>query len=238
MPLKIPDVLEPPMLEKFFEAMENPKHFVACILGFFCGMRIGEVTGLRVDNVNLDNMTLKVVQGKFSKDRIIPIPEQLKELLECHLELVKGSIYMFSTRRHDKEHVGSRELSRYFNSILQKVGYDFVASTQTNGRPRYKYRFHSLRHSYATYLLNNNVDIRDIQALLGHSSIQATEVYTHVSYERKKDVVERVFKKNKLVVKKPEVIEQHEFENKEMHMMFKMMVGMFKTGDASLINQN
>lgn len=244
MTLRVPDVLEPPMLDKLFSAMDNVKFFVGCQLGFFCGMRIGEVCNLRRDNVNLDNMTLKVVQGKFDKDRIIPIPEQLKEVLEAYLELIGTSTqYLFPTRVIGKENICTRLLSQYFNTMLQRVGYDYVMGTQKDGRPRYKYRFHTLRHSYATYLLNNNVDLRDIQALLGHSSIMATQIYTHVSYERKKDVVGRVFNEKKVVIAKPVAepvkmeSQQYEFQNKEMYMMFKMMVGMIANNNPNN-NQN
>ena len=238
MPLKVPDVLEPDMLEKLFMQMHNPKFFVACLLGFFCGMRIGEVSRLRIQDINLDNMTLKVVQGKFAKDRIIPIPKQLKEVIKAHIEIYKDEEYMFPSRIHNSDHVCNRQIAQYFHEAIKNAGYDFVAYKNKAGHSRFKYKFHTLRHSYATYLLNNNVDIRDIQALLGHSNIMATQIYTHVSYNRKKDVVERVFKeeekKNQI---QPQIqpmpqIQMVTAENKDekemMFMMMKMMAGMIK----------
>jgi len=239
MPLKIPDVLEPEVLEKLFEQITNPKYLVACLLGFFCGMRISEVCNLRLQDVNLDKMTLKVVQGKFSKDRIIPIPSQLKEVIESHLEIYKDEEYMFPSRVHSSEHIGTRQLAQYFSTALQKAGLNYKAYKDKTGKTRYKYRFHTLRHSYATYLLNNNVDIRDIQALLGHASIQATQIYTHVSYERKKDVVKRVFEdlpKKEIVPQQPQVQQTPQMnmfaanvdEKEMMVMMMKMMAGIVK----------
>lgn len=192
MPLKIPDVLDPLMLEKLFRAIDNVNKFVACLIGFFCGLRISEVCNLKIGDINLNNMVLKVVQGKNSKDRLVPIPEQLRETIKCYIRLIEGD-YMFPSRLAKSNHITPDELRRYFRWLLKKVGYDYLDYVNKSGRKRLKYRFHTLRHSYATYLFNNGTDIRDIQALLGHSNIQATEIYTHVSYERKKDVVEKVF---------------------------------------------
>ncbi|MBN2112003.1 tyrosine-type recombinase/integrase, partial [Candidatus Woesearchaeota archaeon] len=200
MSLTVPDVFDPDMLNVIFNKINNPKYFVGCLLGFFCGMRIGEVCRLKKEDISLKNMTLKVVKGKFKKDRIIPIPPQLKEVLEAHLEIYKDEVYMFPSRLHASDHICTRQMSQYFSNALEKSGYDFVAYKDKTGAPRYKYHFHTFRHSYATYLLNNNVDIRDIQALLGHANIMATQIYTHVSYERKKDVVKRVFDNEKEAV--------------------------------------
>ncbi|MBW2972774.1 tyrosine-type recombinase/integrase [Candidatus Woesearchaeota archaeon] len=231
--------MEPEMLEKLFEQMSNPKYFVGCLLGFFCGMRISEVCNLRLQDVNLNKMTLKVVQGKFCKDRIIPIPLQLKEVLEAHLEIYKNEEYMFPSRVQATDHVCTRQMSQYFTTALEKAGLDYKAYKDKTGRTRKKYRFHTLRHSYATHLLNNNVDIRDIQALLGHTSIQATQIYTHVSYERKKDVVRRVFEdlpKKEIVPQQPQVQQMPQMnmfaanvdEKEMMVMMMKMMAGIVK----------
>ncbi len=199
---KIPEVFDKPMLLKLFTQMKNPRYFMGCLLGFFCGMRIGEVCSLKKEDVNLDRMTLKVVQGKGKKDRIIPIPEDLHNPLQAYLEFAEGN-YMFPSRENRDGHMCDRLLSKYFNDMLKKVGYDYIAYNDSRGAPRFKFRFHSLRHSYATYLLNNGADIRDIQALLGHADIQATQIYTHVSYERKQDVVNRIF--NRKPEPKPEL---------------------------------
>lgn len=236
MPLKIPEVSEPEMLEKLFEQMANPKFFVASLLGFFCGMRIGEVCRLKHQDVNLKNMTLKVVQGKFSKDRIIPIPGQLKEVVEAHMEIYKDVEYMFPSRIKESPHVCSRQVTQYFSASLKNAGLDYVAFKDKANRPRAKYRFHTLRHSYATYLLNNNVDIRDIQALLGHSNIMATQIYTHVSYARKQDIVKKVFDTPKPAIvqqPQPQMQQMNMFasnpdEKEMMFMMMKMMAGIVK----------
>jgi integrase len=189
---KIPEVFDKPMLLKMFKEMKNVRYFTGCLLGFFCGMRIGEVCSLKKEDINLDRMTLKVVQGKGKKDRIIPLPQDVIGPLRAYMELIEGD-YMFPSRENKEGHMCNRLLSKYFNDILKKCSYDYIAYKDSRGTPRFKFRFHSLRHSYATYLLNNGADIRDIQALLGHADIQATQIYTHVSYERKQDVVNRIF---------------------------------------------
>jgi len=252
MSLHVPDVLEPDMLEVIFNNIGNSKYFVACLLGFFCGMRVGEVCRLRKEDINLKNMTLKVVKGKFKKDRIIPIPPQLKEILEAHFELYPEEVYMFPSRRHASDHVCTRQMAQYFTWALEKAGYNFVAYKDKAGKPKYKYHFHTLRHSYATYLLNQNVDIRDIQALLGHANIMATQIYTHVSYERKQDVVNRVFNTEpekmpetyqvqEQIAQQPKVEQptqvnmfaaQNINEKEMMFMMMKMMAGIMKKEGA------
>ena len=91
---RIPEVFDKPMLLKMFKQMKNPRYFIACLIGFFCGLRIGEACRLKKDDINLDRMTLKVVQGKGSKDRIVPFPHDLFKPLKAYMELIDGE-YMF-----------------------------------------------------------------------------------------------------------------------------------------------
>ena len=224
---KIPEVFDKPMLLKMYKEMKNPRYFMGCLLGFFCGMRIGEVCGLKKEDINLDRMTLKVVQGKGSKDRIIPLPQDMFKPLKAYMEMIEGE-HLFPSRENKEGHMCTRLLSKYFNEILHKCNYNYIMYNDSRGIPRFKFRFHSLRHSYATYLLNNGADLRDIQELLGHADIQATQIYTHVSYERKQDVVNRIFNKKSPETQpiQPQLQQTAGLSPEEQQVMMKLMAKM------------
>lgn len=149
----------------------------AILLVFYhTGIRRAELIGLRVSNVNLTNNSLKVL-GKGGKERIVPFSEELGIEITRYLELDKGSrdsVFLFSNSKG--EELYPKYVYNVIHNFLKKVG---VASQKSP---------HVLRHSFATNLLNNGADINAIKELLGHASLNATQIYTQNSIEELKSI--------------------------------------------------
>lgn len=156
---KIPKTIREEDLVKILLATTNPKHKAAYTLGFYECMRISEVTKLQPENIRKSEKIIEIEQGKGKKDRNIPIIKPLK--------LSERTI--FSALNNLPIELTPRALQIAFKKKAKEVlGKDL--------------HFHCLRHSGATWLLNKKRwDIRQVQRFLGHSKIQTTEIYTHVS---------------------------------------------------------
>jgi integrase/recombinase XerD len=147
------------------------------------GLRVSELVGLKMSSVNLDRGFL-IVMGKGSKERAVPMGEAAVSAVRDYLErarplLAKGAdtdILFLSTRR--------RAMTRQM--FWERIkGYASRSGIATNISP------HTLRHSFATHLLDNGADLRAVQAMLGHSDISTTQIYTHVSRERLRKIHEK-----------------------------------------------
>lgn len=139
---------------------------------FSCGLRVSELVGLRLSNLYLDEQFLRVV-GKGRKERLVPIsPRAIEELgywfdSRCHMDIKRGEEdYVFLNRR-------GAHLTRTMILIMVKRTAAAAGITKTISP-------HTLRHSFATALLEGGADLRAIQAMLGHESIGTTEIYTHI----------------------------------------------------------
>lgn len=144
------------------------------------GLRVSELVGLRVDQVNLRQGVVRVT-GKGSKDRLVPLGEEAEERLQIYLKdarqtLLKGraSYDLFVTDR------GSGMTRQAFWYIIKR--YALKAGIHKPISP------HTLRHAFATHLLNHGADLRVVQLLLGHSDLSSTQIYTHVARERLKEL--------------------------------------------------
>jgi site-specific recombinase XerD len=142
---------------------------------YACGFRVSELVHLKVKDLNFEEKIGSVRQGKGKKDRVFNIPEFLLEDLKAQVEKQKEAKreYLFSG---PKEKLSERNLQK----MVKKAA--FRAGIKKDVHP------HTLRHSFATHLLENGTDIRTIQVLLGHSSISTTELYTHISRQQLKNV--------------------------------------------------
>jgi integrase/recombinase XerC len=148
-------------------------------LFYFTGMRLSELISLRTQDVDKANLTIKVF-GKRSKERIIPITLELSKVISSYLELKNKEI---AERKNDRllttdtgEELYPKFVYRLVTSALKFV------TTQDKRSP------HVLRHTFATHLLNNGAEINAIKELLGHSSLAATQVYTHNTFEKLKKI--------------------------------------------------
>lgn len=139
------------------------------------GMRLSEMINLKLANVNLSDSQLKVL-GKRNKERIIPFNDALKQQIEAYLKQdeVKVSEYLFVTKNGKKLY--EKFVYRVVNKYLSEV-----TSIQKKSP-------HVLRHTFATHMLNNGADLNAIKELLGHANLSATQVYTHNTVEKLKNV--------------------------------------------------
>jgi len=130
-------------------------------------LRVSEIINLKVKDLNLDELTIHLKQAKGKKDRLTLIPEKLVNDLR---NLIAGKLnndYVFASERGGK--LTERTAQIVFAKALSLAGIKKEAT------------FHSLRHSFATHLLENGVDVRYVQELLGHANIRTTQIYTHVT---------------------------------------------------------
>ncbi len=173
---KIPTVLTKKEVLSLFESLNTKKSRLMISLMYAAGMRVSEVVSLKIDDLDFDDNIGHIRQAKGKKDRIFNIPKFLFLRLKKYSEKQKslGENYLFVGR--NKKRMSSRNLQKIVKLAAKKAGI------------KKDVHCHTLRHSFATHLLEDGTDIRFIQQLLGHSSISTTELYTHVSSESLKKI--------------------------------------------------
>lgn len=164
---KLPVVLSRNEIEKIISVIENKKHKLMIALSYGAGLRVSEIINLKVKDVNLGELTIHIKGAKGNKDRITVFPEKLKTDIKELTALQRGSEYVFESERGGK--LTERTAQIVFEKSLKKAKIEKDAT------------FHSLRHSFATHLLENGVDVRYVQELLGHQNIRTTQLYTKVT---------------------------------------------------------
>lgn len=181
-PRKLPVVLSREEVARLLEAADNLKYKAALSIAYGTGLRISEVVSLKVCDIDSTRMTLRVEQGKGRKDRYAMLSPVLLKLLRtwwregrAEGKLLDGG-WLFPGQNPINP-MSSRQLSRACHTIAEAAELDKRVT------------MHSLRHSYATHLLEQKVDIRVIQVLLGHSKIQTTCRYTQVATNLLREVV-------------------------------------------------
>lgn len=163
----LPVVLSKQEVAQMIELTANPKHHCIVSMLYATGVRVSELTHIKMRDIDLDRMILSVRQGKGKKDRQTLIPKLLLETLKNQQRLKQPGDYLFTNGRG----------GRLTEATIQKV----VARSAARAGVGKIVSPHTLRHSFATHLLENGTDIRYIQELLGHAKLQTTQIYTHVA---------------------------------------------------------
>jgi site-specific recombinase XerD len=156
------------------DVTKNTKHRLMLALAYGAGMRVSEVVALRVSDIDLHELTIHIKQAKGQKDRISVIPESWVDSLRTWAGAKAGHEFVFASDRGGI--LTTRTAQKIFEHALAKAGIQKSAT------------FHSLRHSFATHLIENGVDIRYVQVLLGHNNIRTTQRYTHVTNPMLKNI--------------------------------------------------
>lgn len=167
-PTRLPVILSQEELLSFFDHIPGLRFRTALMACYGCGLRVSEVVALKITDIDSSRMLLRVEQGKGRKDRYAMLPERVLEVLRRYWRAFPSNHYLFPSWRQDR-HMSTTSLQ--------------IACREAALRSGLKKRVtvHTLRHSFATHLLENGTDIRIIQALLGHTRIDTTTRYTQVS---------------------------------------------------------
>ncbi|MEI2283983.1 tyrosine-type recombinase/integrase [Paenibacillus polysaccharolyticus] len=165
---KLPNVMSETEVTQLLKAVINLKHKTILYLTYSAGLRVGEVVRLRYSDLDIERQTIIVRQGKGQKDRRTLLSNLAWEFVQKYIAEYKPDRWLFPGQSSDR-HLTERSVQKVFEEARQRAGIVKKCS------------IHALRHSFATHLLENGTDLRYIQELLGHTSAQTTQRYTHVS---------------------------------------------------------
>lgn len=163
----LPDVLSIEELKQVLETINNVKHKAIISLIYSCGLRISECINLKISDIDSKRMLIKIVQGKGKRDRLVQLSPKLLGLLRDYYKLYHPKVHLFQGQFKDE--YSAKSIQNVLKKALQKCG-----NTK-------KITVHSLRHSFATHLIEQGTDIRIVQEILGHKDIRTTQIYTHIS---------------------------------------------------------
>ena len=167
-PRRIPAVLSVEEVTLLLRAATAPKYKAAFATAYGAGLRVSEVVALRVGDIDSERMLLRVERGKGGKDRHAMLSPQLLELLRAWWKAARPQGWLFPGR-DPAQPITTRQLNRACHAAAQMATINKRVS------------LHTLRHSFATHLLEQNTDVRVIQVLLGHANLETTVLYTQVA---------------------------------------------------------
>jgi integrase/recombinase XerD len=172
--LQLPKILGEQEISRLFKALTNKKHKAILFTAYSAGLRVSEVVNLKIKNIDSDRMQILIECAKGKKDRYVMLSPVLLDILRVYIqkEQPKPSLYLFENPYQTGVAYNIRSAQKIFQMAKEKAGIKKEIS------------FHSLRHSFATHLLEKGIDIRYIKDLLGHFDIRTTEIYLHVKKEQ------------------------------------------------------
>ena len=183
------DVLAGPGTDSGPDDSESRRDALIVLMFYTCGLRLAELVGIDRNDFSADFRTLKVL-GKGGKERLVPILDKVRHEILSYIESVERS-----------EICNSREKALFLSSqgrrISRSTVYRAVRKELARAGVQGKKSPHVLRHTFATHLLNDGADMREIQELLGHTSLQATQVYTHNNIEQLREIYSRAHPRSK-----------------------------------------
>lgn len=171
---KLPVVLSRIEIGKMLDLIKNTKHKLLISLSYGAGLRVSEAINLKIKDINPEELTIHIKGAKGNKDRITIFPEKIKPAVCEILALKDKDCYFFESNRGGK--LTQRTAQKIFEKALDDARIEKDAT------------FHSLRHSFATHLLENGVDVRYVQELLGHANIRTTQLYTKITNPALKNI--------------------------------------------------
>ncbi|MGY4385716.1 integrase/recombinase XerD [Pedobacter sp. UYP24] len=164
---KLPKFFSKEEVRQLFDNTTNLKHKAILMTIYSCGLRLSELLNLKIKDVRSSDKMIRINQSKGNKDRILPLPDKLLDILREYYQIYKPADYLFEGEK------GNQYSARSVQLVLKKA--------LVNARIKTEGTVHSLRHSYATHLIQSGIDIRIVQELLGHESIKTTMIYTHIT---------------------------------------------------------
>ncbi len=173
--IKYPKVIPIESVQKMLVGIYNMKHKTVLTTIYSLGLRRSELINLKLSDISFKRNTVEIINSKGKKDRVLPLPKKLKELITKYYREYQPEYWLIEGQKAGKQ---------YSAASIQKIFKKHLSRAIKN----HTFTPHSLRHSYATHLLDMGVDLRIIQELLGHKSSRTTEIYTHVSMRNLKNV--------------------------------------------------
>lgn len=175
-PKSLPKALSEKELAQFLEAIPEIRKKDRAIIRLFytTGLRVSEVSNLNVSNVNFEERLIRVEEGKGEKDRVVPVNEDTIKMLKEYLDREEGPLFLGK----DEKRITPEKIRYIFKKYSEKSG---IKCTP-----------HTLRHTFATHMLEQGTDVRVIQNILGHASLDTTQIYTKVSGKHLKDSYDKV----------------------------------------------
>ena len=167
-PRRLPLVLSPEEVARLLDAAPGLKYKAALSIAYGAGLRASEVVSLKVSDIDSTRMVIRVEQGKGRKDRYVMLSEHLLDLLRAWWKVARPQGWLFPGQNRVNP-LTTRQLNRACHAAVQMAEIDKPVS------------LHTLRHSFATHLLEQKIDIRVIQVLLGHKKLDTTALYTRVA---------------------------------------------------------
>lgn len=167
---KLPVVLSREEVQRILKQVRTPQYRICLTLIYSCGLRLREGLQMKTDQIDGDRRMVHIRNGKGWKDRYVPLPAEMLAMLRHHWLTHRNPVWLFPARNRDSQKaMPARGIQYAFNLALNECGVRKHATV------------HTLRHSYATHLLEEGVNLRIIQMYLGHSSPSTTAIYTHMT---------------------------------------------------------
>jgi len=165
---KLPEVLSEGEIGRLFNCVSNMKHKLILLITYASGLRVSEVVRLKLENFDFDRKLIHIKQGKGKKDRYTVLSQVVINNMKEYIRFMKPDEWLFPGSKPGT-HITERSVQNVLDKAVRKA------------KISKKVTVHTLRHSFATHLLERGTDLRYIQELLGHASTKTTEIYTHVS---------------------------------------------------------
>jgi len=173
---KLPVILSRDEVYRIIHRVRLPQYRVCLQTIYSCGLRLQEATHVQIPDIDSDRMMLHIRRGKGGKDRYVPLPERTLELLRNYWSKHRNRVWIFPATHHGGKVNRTATQCMSMNSVWSAFHSAFLASGINK-----RVCVHTLRHSYATHLLEAGANLRQIQEYLGHRSIMTTMLYTHLT---------------------------------------------------------
>lgn len=164
---KLPKFFSKEEIRQLLDSTNNIKHRAILMTIYSCGLRLSELLNLKIKDIRSSEKIIRINQSKGNKDRIVSLPDKLLDILRDYYLVYKPTNYLFEGEK------GNRYSERSVQLVLKK--------SLANAKIKTEGTVHTLRHSYATHLIQSGIDVRIVQELLGHENIKTTMIYTHIT---------------------------------------------------------
>ena len=239
--MRLPEVLTIKQLRKLFEVVDDPMYMMIYSLATYCGMRRASIAKLLKEEIDLERGCINVRDDKntnrgrdgYGKDRNVPIPTLIIPLVELWLEYNPESKYMFPSPFRKIEHISVDALSKKIIVDLRRAGINNPTYTDKRGYQRHQFRFHTLRHTYATAYYERTGDAIGLQSNLGHATMGMVTRYTHMAIGKRRDMVDKAFSPTRKILSGDSEdldIKRHDNRMKELEMELRIVELRAKNG--------